>query len=119
MKKIFLLTLLLIPTLVFAIEDNSVESDSPWNFDIQYDYISLGDSYIDGSKKITTINLLLDSRLDENTTIHGSFYKKTTKTNFNRLIESSSVTEKGVREFYITSLVIPNTEIIVGKKHSI
>jgi len=115
-KKIFLLTLLLIPTLVFAIEDNSVESDSPWNFDIQYDYISLGDSYIDGSKKITTINLLLDSRLDENTTIHGDFYKKTTKINFNRLIESSSVTEKGVREFYITSLVIPNTEIIVGKK---
>jgi hypothetical protein len=115
-KKIFLLTLLLIPTLVFAIEDNSVESDSPWNFDIQYDYISLGDSYIDGSKKITTINLLLDSRLDENTTIHGDFYNKTTKSNYNRFFESNSVTEKGVREFYITSLAIPNTEITVGKK---
>ncbi len=109
-------TLLLIPTLAFALEESSVENNSPWNFDIQYDYVSLGDSYIDGSKKITTINLLLDSHLDENTTIHGDFYKKTTKSNYNRLIESSSVTEKGIREFYITSSVIPNTEITVGKK---
>jgi hypothetical protein len=116
MKNIFLLTLLLIPTLVFAIEDNSVESDSPWNFDIQYDYISLGDSYIDGSKKITTINLLLDSRLDENTTIHGDFYKKTTKSDYSALLYNSSVSEKGIRELYIESEVTPNTTIMVGKK---
>jgi hypothetical protein len=44
-------TLLFIPTLVFATESDLVESDSPWSFDIQYDYISLGDSNIDGSKK--------------------------------------------------------------------
>ena len=110
------LILLLIPTSVFATEGVSVEDDSPWNFDIQYDYISLGDSYIDGLKKITTINLLLDSRINESTTIHGDFYNKTTKSNYNRFIESSPVTEKGIRELYIESEVTPNTTIMVGKK---
>ena len=109
-------TLLFIPTLVFATESDLVESDSPWNFDIQYDYISLGDSYIGGSKKITTINLLLDSRLDENTTIHGDFYKKTTKSDYSALPPNSSVSEKGIRELYIESKVMPNTAIMVGKK---
>jgi hypothetical protein len=108
--------LLFIPTLVFATESDLVESDSPWSFDIQYDYISLGDSYIDGSKKIITINLLLDSRLDENTTIHGDFYKKTTKSDYSALLSNSSVSEKGIRELYIESEVTPNTTIMVGKK---
>lgn len=84
-------------------DDVSKESNS-WSANVQYDY----KSYSSSSDRKTTLNLLLDKKINENLTLHGNFFK----TNDSTYTPNDTT---NIRELYIDSSVIKNTSIKIGK----
>jgi len=111
-----LLVLIFISLSANAEESNTIKDSKPWSVDVQYDYVTLDYPNSKHTKKETTLNLLLDKRINRNINVHGDFYKKTIKGNYPVDINSTSSAKKGIREFYIESLAIPNTIIKAGKR---
>jgi len=102
--------LLLIPAFVFAedsfIDNYSNEGDTPWRANIQHDYTS----YSSSSDKKTTLNLLLDKKIDENLTLYGSFFIT------NSSVYDEPYNDTNIRELYIDSSVIDNATVKIGKR---
>ncbi|MBT4796469.1 MAG: hypothetical protein HON83_08710 [Candidatus Marinimicrobia bacterium] len=103
--------LLLIPTSVIATEGALVKDDSPWNFDVQYDYTSYNadsNPRLDTKTKGATLNLSLNKKIDKNLTLHGDFFKTNNSV-------SVPYDDTNIRELYVASS-INNIAIKAGKR---